>query len=95
MPILWFLGAHIDGTPWSFVVSLNDPSADFTGGGTVSAIAAVSPFLLHCCFIFHSINALPRLYFFVTSSPFMPHLCSISDLILLFSISASYQLYIS
>jgi len=28
------LGAHVDGTPWSFVVALNDPSLDFEGGGT-------------------------------------------------------------
>lgn len=28
------LGAHKDGTPWSFVVTLNDPTTDFIGGGT-------------------------------------------------------------
>lgn len=28
------LGAHKDGTPWSFVVSLNDPASAFCGGGT-------------------------------------------------------------
>jgi hypothetical protein len=26
-------GSHVDGTPWSFVVSLNDPETEFTGGG--------------------------------------------------------------
>ena len=25
------LRAHVDGTPWSFVVALNDPSTEFTG----------------------------------------------------------------
>ena len=28
------LDAHIDGTPYSFVVALNNPSTEFTGGGT-------------------------------------------------------------
>jgi len=28
------LGAHQDGTPWSFVIALNCPSTEFTGGGT-------------------------------------------------------------
>ena len=28
------IGAHVDGTPWSFVTSLNDPKIEFTGGGT-------------------------------------------------------------
>ncbi len=28
------LGAHKDGTPWSFVLSLNDPASAFEGGGT-------------------------------------------------------------
>jgi hypothetical protein len=28
------LDAHVDGTPYSFVVALNDPSSQFTGGGT-------------------------------------------------------------
>ena len=28
------LGAHVDGTPFSFVVALNDPSTAFDGGGT-------------------------------------------------------------
>lgn len=27
------LGAHVDGTPWSFVIALNDPIREFTGGG--------------------------------------------------------------
>ena len=27
-------GAHVDGTPWSFVISLNNPATDFVGGGT-------------------------------------------------------------
>lgn len=30
-----FKGAHADGTPWSFVVNLNNPQKDFTGGGRV------------------------------------------------------------
>jgi predicted 2-oxoglutarate/Fe(II)-dependent dioxygenase YbiX len=28
------LKPHVDGTPWSFVIVLNDPGADFDGGGT-------------------------------------------------------------
>ena len=28
------LSAHIDGTPWSFVIALNDPRTSFEGGGT-------------------------------------------------------------
>lgn len=28
------LDPHVDGTPYSFVVALNDPSSQFTGGGT-------------------------------------------------------------
>ena len=27
------IGAHVDGTPWSFVVSLNCPVNEFSGGG--------------------------------------------------------------
>lgn len=29
------LGAHKDGTPWSFVINLNCPDIDFFGGGTM------------------------------------------------------------
>lgn len=28
------LGPHRDGTPWSFVITLNQPDVDFVGGGT-------------------------------------------------------------
>lgn len=28
------LKAHKDGTPWSFVITLNEPDVEFEGGGT-------------------------------------------------------------